>query len=117
MPTTQNLTFAQGNDETVAIVVSAASSGDDLTGVTRLEVVFKPDVCTEDDSDYALVLSTDNAAQVTMLTQSADEITAEAYVPASYLAEPYSRVWRVDAVGTTGERRTAIHGSVTVLDT
>jgi hypothetical protein len=115
--TPQDLTLIEGNDQTVAFTITPRTAGDDLTGVARVEVIFKPDSCTTDDSDYALVLTSSNAAQVTLLTQAADEITAEAYLPASYLAEPYDRVWRVDAVGVSGERRTAIHGSVTVIDT
>jgi hypothetical protein len=43
------------------------------------------------------------------------QITAEAYIPATALADPYNRWWRVDAfIGVT--YRTALYGPVTVLD-
>ena len=117
MATKTDLTLHQGNDETITITITAADPGDDLTGITSLEVVLKPDACTDDDGTGALTLTTASAAQVEFVTQTADLVVAEAHVPASYLAEPYSRVWRVDAIGSTGERRTAVYGSVTVLDT
>lgn len=117
MATEQNLTMREGDNETIAITITAASAGDALTGVETVVVVLKPDACSEDDDAYALTLSSTDAEEVVILTQTADEITAEAYVPALYLAEPYDRVWRVYTVGASGERRTALYGSVTVTDT
>lgn len=117
MPTEQNLTWSQASDETVAITVTAQDPGEDLTGVDALVVYVKPDACTDDDDPEVLVLNSATPSEVTILTQTADEITAEAYIPAAYLAEPYDRVWRVDAIGSSGERRPAMYGSVTVLDT
>lgn len=112
-----NLTMHEGNDETVAITVTSANGGGDLSGVARLDVVLKPDGCASDDDQAALVLSSTSASEVVILTQDTDEITAEAYVPASYLQSTYDRVYRVDAIGSGGERRTAVYGAVTVIDT
>lgn len=114
MATEQNLTLREGDDETIAITITPANASDDLTGVASLVVVFKPDACTSDDHEDALVLT---APDVTILDQSPTEVTATVQVPGSYLAEPYDRVWRVYTVGGSGERRTAIYGSVAVLDT
>lgn len=114
MATEQNLTLREGDDETIALTITPADASDDLTGVQSITVVFKPDACTSDDDPDSLVLT---APDVTILDQAPDEITATVSVSASYLAEPYDRVWRVYTVGLSGERRTAIYGSVTVLDT
>lgn len=117
MPTELNLTLAEGNDETIDITVTASDGVSDLTGIDAIEVVFKPDGCADDDDGYALVLNSTDVTKALILAQSADSLTAEAYVPGTYLDEPYDRVWRVDTIGSTGERRTAIYGSVTVINT
>jgi hypothetical protein len=117
VPTEQDLTLTEGDDETIAITITASAVGEDLTGVDAIEVIFKPDGCADDDDAYALVLHSTVVSEALILTQSASTLTAEAYVPGTYLADPYDRVWRVVAIGSTGERRTAIHGSVTVINT
>ena len=114
MPTPVGLTLYEDNDEIIDLTITGAA-GDDLSVVTAVEVVIKPDVCESDDDDDALVLSSDDAAEITINTQTSTEITATAYVPASALALPYPRVWRADAlVGSL--RRTAMYGPVTVVD-
>lgn len=112
MATVQDLTLHQGNDETVVVTVTAAA-GDNLGLVTGLEFVLKPNVCESDDDDDVVVLA--SPGDITITTQTADEITAEVAVPASALAEPYDRVWRLDTL-TGLLRRTAMYGAVTVVD-
>lgn len=107
------LTLHQGNDETVAWTVTPASEDDDLLDVTSLELVVKDDRCAADAD--GLTLTTADPDEMVILSQTADEITGEAYIPASALAEPYDRWWRLDAVTATG-RRTALYGPVTVVD-
>lgn len=109
------LTLHQGNAETVAITITRSDPTDDLTLITSLRLVLKPDQCTTDTATTAVVLTTANPAQMVITSQAAAQITAEAYIPATALTDPYSRWWRVDAyIGLT--YRTAIYGPVTVLD-
>lgn len=109
------LTLHQGNAETVAITITRSDPTDDLTLITSLRLVLKPDQCTADTATTAVVLTTANPAQMVIISQVAAQITAEAYIPATALTDPYSRWWRVDAyIGLT--YRTAIYGPVTVLD-
>lgn len=117
MATQVDLTLHQSNNETIAITITTANAGADLSGIDGLEVVIKPDACTADNDEHTLMLTTASAEEVVILSETTSQVTAEAYVPGTYLDEPYDRVWRVDAIGSTGERRTALYGSVTVLDT
>jgi hypothetical protein len=72
-------------------------------------------VCTGDTESTVTVLTSSNPAQITITAHTAAQIDATVYVPAASLADPYSRVWRVDAYsGTT--HRTAMYGPVTVVD-
>lgn len=108
--------LTQGNNEIIFVTVAPTSATENLSGVSSLLVVFKPDTCTPDSSPYALVLTSGDPSQVTIQTHTADLITAEVYVPGTYLAEPYDRVWRVDAVSGSSGGRTAIYGRVEVTD-
>lgn len=110
--------LTQHNDETILITISAPSATEDLTGVDSLTAVFKPSVCDADDSLYALTLSSTNPTEMVITSQTADLITAEVYVPGTYLAEPYDRVWHVDAYTNVvgAAPRTAIYGDVEVND-
>jgi hypothetical protein len=115
MATVVPLTMNQGNDEVVDLVITPVTPGDDLTLITALWLYIKPDVCTADTDSSVTVLTSDDPTQITITAQTPAEIDATAYVPAASLAEPYSRVWRVDAyAGTT--KRTAMYGPVTVVD-
>jgi hypothetical protein len=107
------LTLHEGNDETVALTITPAGD-DDLLDVDQLELILKDDQC-DPDSD-GLTLTSADPGEILILTHTAEEITAEAYIPASALAEPYDRWWRLDAVTTSGDRRTALYGPVTVID-
>lgn len=112
MPTVVDLTLHEGNDETVLVTLVPAPGGS-LAGVTGLKFVLKPSTCESDADDAALILTT--GAGITITTQTADEIVAEVAVPGTALTETYERVWRLDALTGTA-RRTALYGTVTVVD-
>jgi hypothetical protein len=112
--TYQALTLFEDNDETITLTILPGTSGS-LAGVTGLEFVLKPTDCVSDSSEDALVLTTEPDGGIVIDSQSADEITATVTLPAAALADPYDRVWRVDAL-TGASRRTAIYGPVTVVD-
>lgn len=109
------ITLRQGNTETIRVTITPDDPTDDLTLITKLVCVIKPDACTSDSDTSTVTLSSTVSAQILITAQSATSITADVYVPASALASPYDRVWRVDAyVGTA--MRTALYGPVTVID-
>lgn len=112
MPTLVNLTLHENNDETVAVTIIPAAGGS-LAGVTGLEFVLKPSTCESDADDNALILTVGSG--ITITAQTPDLITATIQIPGTALAETYGRVWRLDALTGTA-RRTALHGSVTVVD-
>lgn len=115
MATLVPLTMHQGNDEVIDLVITPVVSTDDLTLVTSLRFYLKPDVCTADTDAAVTVLTSAVPAQITITAQTATQINATVYVPAASLADPYPRVWRVDAYsGAT--HRTALYGPVTVID-
>ena len=115
MPALVPITLSQGNAETVTITITRTVATDDLTLITVLRLILKPDRCTADNASTALTLTTTNPAQMVITSQTASQIVASAYIPAAALTEPYSRWWRVDAgVGTA--YRTALYGPVTVID-
>lgn len=115
MGTLQTITLRQGNSEIVAITITRDVATDDLTLITSLKMIMKPDTCTTDTATTVLTLSTAVPAQMVITSQTAAQITAEAYIPASALVDPYDRWWRVDAyVGAT--YRTALYGPVIVID-
>lgn len=115
MSTRVALELRQSNDEVIDIVIVPGTSTDDLSLVTELVFYLKPDACTTDASATVTVLSSSDPTQIAITAQSATEIDATVYVPAASLAEPYPRVWRVDALfGTTV--RTALYGPVVVID-
>jgi hypothetical protein len=108
------LTLHENNDETVVVTLTPVGD-DDLSTVDAVQFVMKPDSCESDDDDDALVLTSVVPDEITITAQSAQQITAEVYVPAAALQGPYGRTWRLDAL--TGDlRRTALYGPVTVID-
>lgn len=108
----------QGDDEVIQVTISPTSPTEDLTTVTSLRAVFKPDACSSDESPYAITLTSANVAEVEITTQTATEIVALIRIPGTYTAEPYARVWRVYAVSPSSPGgRTAIYGDVEVTDT
>jgi len=104
------ITVTEGNDETVELTIT----GPGLDDVESLEFVLKDDACA-DDAD-GLTLSTANADEMVITAQTAEEITVEVYLPGTALTEPYPRVYRLDALGSGGDRRTALYGVVTVVN-
>jgi hypothetical protein len=115
MSTLQTITLRQGNTETVTVTITPDVPGDDLTLVTSLKLIMKPDPCTLDTATTVLTLSTAVPAQMVITSQTAAQIVAEAYIPASALVDSYDRWWRVDAyIGAT--YRTALYGPVIVID-
>lgn len=109
------LTLRQSNDEIIDLVITASDPLDDLSLVTSLSVIIKPDRCTTDTDTTAVVLSTADPTEVVITTQTSAIIEATLYVSATVLAAPYDRWWRVDAyVGTA--RRTAMYGPITLVD-
>jgi len=115
MATLIPLTMHQSNDEVLDIVITPVVVTDDLSLVTSLRFYLKPDVCTADTDIAVTVLTSAVPAQITITAQVATRIDATVYVPAASLADPYPRVWRVDAyAGTT--HRTAMYGPVTIID-
>jgi hypothetical protein len=112
MATNAPITLAEGNDETVLLTINRQAATDDLTLVTRIEMVIKDDSCHPDSA--GTVLSSLDGSQITILTHTASEITAAAYVPP--LSGAYRRFYRVDGLDAGGHRRTAMYGVVTVLD-
>lgn len=115
MATRIALILHQGNDEIINVVVTPAASGDDLSLVDLLTFRLKPDACTSDTDASVTTLTSAAPAQITITAQTSTQIDATIYVPAASLADPYPRVWRVDAhVGAT--HRTAVYGPVTIVD-
>lgn len=112
MSTNAPITLNENNSETVLLTISRQSPTDDLTLVARLEMVIKDDSC-HTDAD-GIVLSSLDAAQMTILTHTAAEITAAAYVPP--LTGAYRRFYRVDGLDASSRRRTAMYGVITVTD-
>ena len=107
-----DITVHEGNDETVEVTVT----GPGLDDVEGLEFVLKHSTCDADDDDTVLLLTTADPGEMAITAQTDDEITAEAYLPGTALADPFPRVYRVDAIGAGGDRRTALYGTVTVVD-
>lgn len=115
MPSNVPLTLRQSNDEIIDVVITPSSVLDDLTLVTQLVCVLKPDQCTADSDVSELTLTSADPTEIVVTAQTAASISATIYVPASALLLPYSRWWRVDAyVGTA--KRTALYGPVTMID-
>lgn len=115
MATLVPLTMHQNNDEVLDLVITPVVPTDDLTLVTSLRFYLKPDACTADTDASVTVLTSAVPAQITITAQVATQIDATVYVPAASLADPYPRVWRVDAYsGAT--HRTAMYGPVTIID-
>lgn len=115
MATRDPITLHQGNDETVLITITPDVTGDDLTAVTAVELYLKIDACDGDDATTTVKLDSGSATELVITAQSATEITAEAYIPASALSSAYPRFYRVDGL-VGAARRTAVYGPVKVID-
>ena len=115
MATELPLTLYQGNDEIINLTITTTDINENLSTVTQLRFYLKPDPCTADTDTSVTILTSSVAAQITITAQSATQILATVYIPATVLVDPYDRWWRIDAyVGTT--HHTAQYGPVTVVD-
>lgn len=115
MATLVPLVMHEDNNEVLDLVITPVVPTDDLALVTALRFVLKPDACTDDTASTATVLTSAVPAQITITAQTSTQINATVYIPAAALADPYPRVWRVDAYAGTAHR-TAMYGPVTVVD-
>jgi hypothetical protein len=107
------ITLTEGNDETILVTINRMYLADDLLTITSIEFYLKDSDCVDDAG--ALLLSSTDAGQVLILTQTSAQITAHVFVPASSLRGSYARFYRVD--GLIGvRRRTAVYGTVTMND-
>lgn len=111
----RDLTLMERNDETLLLTIDRQQPTDDLTTIATLELYLKEDAC-QTDGDAELVLTTADAAEMVIDTQTAAQITARAFLPASSLSGPYGRFWRIDGLTSGGLRRTAMYGDVTVVN-
>lgn len=115
MSTRADLVFRQANDETIRMTIVPDDPAENMLLVSSLRTYVKASSCDADSDANTLVLTTANPAQMVIVSHTATQIVAEAFVPASYLAKPYDRIWRVDAhVGST--HRTAVYGAVSIVD-
>jgi hypothetical protein len=110
------LTFHEGNDETIAVTITSTDPNDDLTQILTLEFYLKSDSCVADDGPSTVILTSADAAEILITSQTADEIQAEVFVPGTALIEPYDRFWHLDALTGTGLRKTALYGPVVVVN-
>jgi hypothetical protein len=111
------ITLLENNDETVAVFIEPQTAGSDLTAVASLQFILKHDRCDPDDAATNLTLHTGIPAEMVFITQTADLIEAEAYIPSETLAGSFPRWYRVDTLTAGGDRRTAVYGRVTVTNT
>lgn len=115
MTTQVNLVMRQGNDETIQMTIFPSDPSENMLLVSGLRTYLKSSSCAGDSDADTLVLTTANPTQMIIVSHTSAQIVAEAFVPASYLAQPYPRTWRVDAhVGST--HRTAMYGDVSIVD-
>jgi hypothetical protein len=110
------ITLRENNDETLRMTIVPCDPTEDLTAVTSLEVLLKTSRCTSDTDPSTLLLSSSVPAEVQITSQTAAQIIALAHIPGTALTPPYERFWRVDGLGSSGARRTAMFGPVTVVD-
>lgn len=109
------ITLHEGNDEVLVLTIDRVDPSDDLSTVTSLELYLKVDSCARDADVTTVLLTSAQVSQIDVVTQTAAQITATAYIPAGALVGAYDRWWRVDAL-SPGTRRTALYGPVTVID-
>jgi hypothetical protein len=103
------LTLDQGNDETVDLTVIGSSAIDPDQAV--FEFYIKDSAETADDAP----LLTGGAGLTVVSTEPATTIALTAEVPASALATPGTRFWKLDVI-VGGKRRTAMYGPLRIRD-
>lgn len=110
------ITLHEKNDEVLRVTITPLVEGETLDGITLLEVYLKPDQCTPDGDSSVLLLTSADPTQIDVTEQTSDLITARVFIPATALAQPYDRWWRLDALDADGGRRTALYGPVEVIN-
>lgn len=112
MATEMPITLYEGNNETLLVTIDRETVDADLLTIAVVELYLKTERCDLDSA--ALVLSSTVPAELVILTHTAEQITAEVYVPP--LTGSYTRWYRVDGVSASGDRRTAVFGPAYVTD-
>lgn len=110
------ITLRENNDETLRLTIVPDDPADDLTTIAFIEVYLKTDRCVSDTDPSTLTLSSTDPTQVQIISQSTSQLVAVANIPRAALTPPYDRFWRADGLGSSGARRTAMYGPVTVVD-
>ncbi|MGI5171887.1 hypothetical protein ACQEU3_46850 [Spirillospora sp. CA-253888] len=110
MPSLQELSLAQANDETIDLLVSAGIEPLDLTGAT-IELILKPTPQTPDEDPAVTVLTSPD--DITITNAAGGRCTAR--IPAAALASAGRHWWRLDVL-RGGDRRTAMFGPAWVTD-
>ena len=110
------ITLREGNDESLRLTITPDDPGEDLTAIALVEVYLKTDRCVSDTDPTTVKLSSSDPTQVQITSQTTTQLVAVAHIPGTDLTPPYGRFWRVDGVGASGARRTAMYGPVTVVD-
>lgn len=113
MATNIDITVTENNDETLDIDITPEDTSQDLTTITSLEFYLKEDNCFS-DAEAELVLTSADPNEINIVSQTSSLIEAQVFIPASALAQPYNRFWRIDGLTAGGDRQTAIFGDVSV---
>lgn len=113
MPTLVPLVMREHNDEVIRMTIVPDDPSESLLSVSQLLVYLKDDACTSDSATSTVVLSTVDPTEVVIISQTAAQIVAEAFIPSATIATPYPRIWRVD-VYIGAFHRTALYGPVTI---
>lgn len=106
------ITVTEGNDETIVTTINRVYLADDLMLITKIEFWLKDDDC--DDDAGALLLSSSDPTQAVVDSQTSAQIVMRVFLPAAALVGSYPRFYRVDGLTSSGKRRTAVYGPVTV---
>lgn len=111
----QTITLHHGSDEAITLTVGP-SPPDDISLAT-LRFTLKPDVCTSDTDASVLVFYSTVPGQISISVQTPALIVATVFIPAAAIAEPYSRVWRLDLLwGWGATHRTVLYGPAVIID-
>jgi hypothetical protein len=104
------LTLDENNDETIDLTVTADVTIDPAQATFELYIKTS---ATEDDADGTKL--TDGDGLTVTSTEPAKTIALTADIPASALATPGTRFWRLDVI-VDGKRGTAMYGPLRIRD-
>lgn len=110
------LELVENNDQVIAVSITPEEGTEDLSAVTLLELYLKTAPSYTDNDPSTFVLTSADVAEIEIDTQTAQEITARAFIPRIAVVAPYNRFWHFDAIGASGTRRTAFYGKVDVIN-